>query len=97
MEQNQEKPQRDYTTEREKYKNEKAVIAEVIEIHKRAIWKLEQKIVQLRPKTENGKRECKHCDCISMKYFGRTPQGGLAGGDDVYECEICHRYNIMDY
>jgi hypothetical protein len=24
------------------------------------------------------------------KYVGRTPQGGLSGGDDVYECQLCH-------
>jgi hypothetical protein len=23
------------------------------------------------------------------KYSGRTPQGGLSGGDDVYMCELC--------
>jgi hypothetical protein len=28
-------------------------------------------------------------NCHQFKYLGRTPQGGLSGGDDVYECVLC--------
>ena len=28
-------------------------------------------------------------NCHEFKYIGRTPQGGLSGGDDVYECILC--------
>lgn len=29
------------------------------------------------------------CGLKTAIYFGRTPQGGLAGGDDVYYCLFC--------
>lgn len=28
------------------------------------------------------------------KYVGRTPQGGLAGGDDIYECKLCGKTSL---
>jgi len=40
-------------------------------------------------------RTCLHCgfkqEDVAHKwtYVGKTPQGGLAGGDDVYECKRC--------
>ena len=92
MEQKQDQ-ERNYVAERYSYKRNVVEIKEIIEIHRRAIRKLEKKIELSRPLTEQGTRICPSCNCTSMKYLGRTPQGGLTGGDDIYECEICHKNN----
>ena len=94
MENNQEQQQdlqRDYVAERDNYKRQKAELSEIIDLHTRAIRRVENKMRSLRPQTEKGERVCYRCDCVSMIYLGRTPQGGLTGGRDIYECEICLR------
>ena len=80
----------EYVKRRDEFRDVKVELLEVIDIHNRAISRLEKQIKDARPKTEHGARRCDDCDCISMKYMGRTPRGGLTGGDDVYECEICN-------
>jgi predicted GTPase len=81
----------EYIEQRDNYKVKCKEIYEVINIHKEAINKLDSQIINERPKTENGKKICEKCDCISLAYAGRTPQGGLSGGEDIYECEICEK------
>ena len=44
-------------------------------------WKQATKIFQWREPQPNDHE---------WEYVGRTPQGGLSGGDDVYECQLCH-------
>ncbi|VVB52332.1 Uncharacterised protein [uncultured archaeon] len=43
-------------------------------------WKKASKVVEWREPTPNAHE---------FGYAGRTPQGGLSGGDDVYECKNC--------
>jgi hypothetical protein len=43
-------------------------------------WKKAKKLVECREPEPNAHE---------FKYLGRTPQGGLSGGDDVYECVLC--------
>ena len=43
-------------------------------------WKQANKIVQWREPEPNTHE---------WKCVGRTPQGGLSGGDDIYECHLC--------
>jgi len=45
-------------------------------------WKKTKKLVEWREPEPNTHE---------WKYVGRTPQGGLSGGDDVYECKLCGR------
>jgi len=82
-----------YIAQRDKFLEYKNLALKQISEHKASISKLEEEIEKARPTTENGSLICDHCDCKSMKYLGRTPQGGLSGGDDVYKCEICGSYN----
>lgn len=58
---------------------------------------LEKAIGAARPKTADKAGLCPRCDTISMVYEGRTPQGGMSGGDDVYTCNICGHCSIDDY
>ena len=82
-----------YITQRDKFLEDKKLIMKLILEHKASISVLEKQIEENIPRTENGSLICDKCGCRSMKYLGRTPQGGLSGGDDVYQCEICGRYN----
>jgi DNA-directed RNA polymerase subunit M/transcription elongation factor TFIIS len=86
-----------YIVQREDFKKKKAGLLEQISEHSSTITKLNQQIEEERPKTENGSMICGRCDCVSMKYLGRTPRGGLSGGDDFYECEICGKSNFSQY
>jgi len=83
-----------YIAQREEFKGKKAEWLEQISQHQSAIARFEKLIEDARPRTKNGRRTCERCDCVSMRYMGRTLQGGLTGGDDVYECEICGTENI---
>ena len=89
----EEEKQKSYIAQRDIFLKYKKRAMEQIADHIVAISKLEEKLEQAQPKTENGSLICDKCDCKSMKYLGRTPQGGLSGGDDVYQCEICGSYN----
>jgi hypothetical protein len=82
-----------YIAQRDEFLKKKESLLAEISKHKAAASELEERIENERPKTENGKMVCDHCDCISMEYLGRTPRGGLSGGDDIYKCEICGKYN----
>ena len=83
-------PSLDYVAQRETFGELKKGLVAQIETRKSEISDLEKKIKEARPKTPNGKTLCRRCDTISMKYLYRTPQGGLSGGNDVYQCEICN-------
>jgi len=83
--------------QREKFKEKKASLLEKISLHKDAIKGLKKQIDDARPITEHGDRICERCDCVSMKYLERTPQGGLSGRDGTYKCEICGRDNLKRY
>ena len=92
----------EYKVLRDNFKQKKTGLEEGIAIHKKEIVmyrkkisELEEKIESARPRTKNGNKVqiCLNCDCYSMRYEGKTPQGGLAGGDEIYECEICGRDN----
>jgi len=48
-------------------------------------WKKATIIVEFREPKPNAHE---------WKYVGRTPQGGLAGGDDVHECKLCGKSNF---
>lgn len=87
----------EYKTQRDEFNKKKVELYKQITEHKKNISELEKQIENARPKTENGSTICPYCDCISRRYVGRTPQGGLSGGDDIYECEICGRSNMFDY
>ncbi len=78
-----------YIAQRDEFKEKKRNLLKQISEHQSAINQLNKQINEARPRTENGKVTCESCDCISMGYMGRTPQGGSSGGDDIYECEIC--------
>ena len=92
-----EEKKQEYIKQRDEFKKKKVGLLEQISQHNSEIKKLEKQVEEARPKTANGTMDCTSCDCISMKYVGRTPQGGCSGGDDVYECEICGRSNIDRY
>lgn len=83
---------KEYIALKDEFKVKKDGLLEQISRHQSGIARLRKEIDEARPKTENGRMTCDDCDCISMKYLGRTPQGGLSGGDDIYECEICKRF-----
>ena len=51
--------------------------------------KLEKQLRDSVPVTPHGRLICKTCNVRSMAYIGRTPQGGMSGGEEIYECEIC--------
>jgi hypothetical protein len=51
--------------------------------------KLERQLRDAMSRTPNGRLVCKTCHVRSMKYVGRTPKGGMSGGEEIYECEIC--------
>jgi len=57
--------------------------------------KLEKELGEAISRTPNGILICKICYVQSMKYI-RTPQGGLSGGEEIYECEICGYEEIRD-
>ena len=82
-----------YISQRDEFLKKKDSLLAQISEPKAAASELEGRIRNERPKTENGSMICDHCDCISMEYLGRTPRGGLTGGDDIYKCEICSKYN----
>jgi len=86
-----------YILQRNKFEKTKNYFSGEISRYKILISSLEKAIDNERPRTENGRFLCERCDCISLKYVGRTPQGGCAGGDDIYECEICGWDNLYDY
>ncbi len=58
--------------------------------------KLEKQLKDDMPRTPNGRLVCGSCHVQSMKYMGRTPRGGLSGGQEIYECEICGKDWIGD-
>jgi hypothetical protein len=82
-----------YKAQREAFRKKKAELLLQIHEHQSSITGLEKQVEAIRPRTQNGEMTCDICDCVSMRYVGRTPQGGLSGGDSVYECEICGRTN----
>ena len=82
----------DYIAQRDAFKILKKDLLTKIGAHQTEIKGLEKQLAGARPSTPNGRAICEYCDTRRMAYLGRTPQGGLSGGDDVYRCEICHRY-----
>ena len=50
-------------------------------------WKKAKKIVEYREPEPNAHE---------WKYVGRTPQGGLSGGDDVHECVNCGKSDMSE-
>ena len=86
-----------YIAQRNEFNEKKTSLLEQISQHKSAIAGLNKQIDDARPRTEHGDMTCERCDCVSMKYLGRTPQGGCSGGDDIYECEICGKDNLSRY
>jgi hypothetical protein len=58
--------------------------------------KFEKELREAIPITPNGSLICKICYVQSMKYIGRTPQGGLSGREEIYECEICGHEKVGD-
>jgi len=50
-------------------------------------WKKAKKLVEYREPIPNTHE---------WKYDGRTPQGGLSGGDDVHKCKLCGKTNIYE-
>ena len=73
----------------EKYKAVKSETGLRILLHRNEISRLEKELAESMPATPEGRSICERCHIKSMKYMGRTPQGGCSGGDDIYECEIC--------
>jgi len=47
-------------------------------------WKKAIHLVEYREPKPNAHK---------WKYVGRTPQGGLSGGDDVHKCTLCGKYD----
>ncbi|MBU2612671.1 MAG: hypothetical protein KKB62_03045 [Nanoarchaeota archaeon] len=90
----EEDKKKEYIIQREEFKEKKKNLLNKILEHESEIKNLHKQINGARPVTENGELICNYCDTQSMKYIGRTPQGGLAGGDDIYKCEICERDNF---
>jgi len=87
----------EYVLQRDKFKKKKAGWLEQVAQHESEIAEIKRQIEEARPKTKNGLMVCNGCDCVSMKYVGRTPKGGCSGGDDIYECEICGRDNLSPH
>lgn len=50
-------------------------------------WKKAKKLIEWREPEPNTHE---------WKYAGRTPQGGLSGGDDVHECTLCGRSSLSE-
>lgn len=71
------------------YQQKREELQRIISDHEAEISKLEKEIRDTQPRVPGARMECPRCDAISMAYVGRTPQGGLSGGDDVYECQLC--------
>nr|MBI4156258.1 hypothetical protein [Candidatus Woesearchaeota archaeon] len=57
--------------------------------HKREINQLEAKIEKDRPSIPGASYVHDRCGIKAAIYYGRTPQGGLAGGDDLGYCLYC--------
>lgn len=47
----------------------------------------QEKVVHVHDRT--GRGETGGCGMKTAIWLARTPQGGLAGGDDVYYCLLC--------
>lgn len=94
QEQEIDKQRQKYIQKREEYKIIKIKLLREIKQHQTKIEDLEDKIKKIRPMTKNGRKICSECDVISLKYVGRTPQGGMSGGENIYECEICGKINL---
>ncbi len=84
-----------YRKQRDGFKSKRDEILKQIKEKLGEVSALEETIRTARPKiTKGGGLLCPRCDTISMEYEGRTPQGGLSGGDDVYTCKICGLNNL---
>ena len=83
-----------YVLERERFRRKKEGLLEQISLQQREIQKLENQIINLRPRTEKGEYLCVSCDCYSMKFVERRSQGENSEGDVVYECEICREKGL---
>ena len=74
---------------KEKYGELVYHLQQQIEGHKKAIGTLEKKILDERPTVENTEYVHSGCGIKTAIYYGRTPQGGMAGGDDLGYCLFC--------
>jgi len=84
----EEEKRQKYIAQKDLFLSEKSLLKQEITKHNKAIIDIEQRIDDMRPRIVKGGMLCRKCDCVSMKFAGRTH-----GGDSTYKCVICEGDN----